>query len=292
MASSNIMEKGAVVITGTSTGIGRACALSLDKIGLQVFAGVRKKEDGEVLKQESSERLTPIIIDVTDNDSIARASEIVRESIGEGGLAGLVNNAGTAVVMGPLEFIPIDKFMKQVYVNLIGHIAVIQAFLPLLRKHNGRIINIGSIGGIQAVPFNGPYGASKAALENLTDSLRMELRPWDIPVTIVIPGNISTAIWKKARETAVALLKSLPENANDLYSSAIDSLVHHISNKMETSGNPPEAVAKVVIKALLTKKPKTRYIVGWDARMQIIMAKFVFDRVRDRIMLRYLGLAK
>lgn len=291
MASSNIMERGTVVITGTSTGIGRACALSLDKIGFQVFAGVRKKEDGAVLKQESSERLTPIIIDVTDNDSIARAAEIVRESIGEAGLAGLVNNAGSPV-MGPIEFIPIDKFMKQVHVNLIGHVAVIQAFLPLLRKYHGRIINIGSIGGIQPVPFNSPYGASKAAMENLTDSLRMELRPWNIPVTIVIPGNICTEIWKKARETAVGFLGSLPEKTRDLYGSPINSMVHHISSKMENSGNPPEAVARVVIKALLTKKPKTRYIVGWDARLLIIMGKFVSDRIRDRIMLRYLGLAK
>src|SRR5439155_3574156 len=145
-----------IVITGASTGIGRACALRLDRMGFRVFAGVRKTEDGEALKQQASERLTPVVIDVTDVASIARAAEMVAAEVGEAGLAGLVNDAGIAVA-GPLEFIPIEELRKQLEVNVIGQIAVTQVFLPLLRKGHGRIVNMGSISGRLAVPLLGPY---------------------------------------------------------------------------------------------------------------------------------------
>src|SRR5436190_20383212 len=188
---------GSVVITGASTGIGKTCALRLDRLGFQVFAGVRRTEDGETLKRQASQRLTPITIDVTDSGSIAAAASMVATAVGDAGLQGLVNNAGIAVAC-PLEFLPISLLSQQLEVNVTGQIDVTQVFLPLLRAGNGRIVNMGSISGRMAYPLLGPYCASKFALEALTASLRMELRPWHIPVSIIEPGAIATPIWSKA----------------------------------------------------------------------------------------------
>ena len=174
----DLTGRGAVVITGASTGIGRACALDLDGRGFRVFAGVRKDEDGERLRSERPS-IEPLRIDVTDAGEIAAARDRVSEEVGTAGLAGLVNNAGIAVP-GPLEHLPIDEFRRQMEVNLVGQVAVTQAFLPLLRTARGRVVNIGSIGGRVALPMLGPYAASKHAMEGISDSLRRELRPWGI----------------------------------------------------------------------------------------------------------------
>ena len=214
----------AVVITGASSGIGEACALRLDKAGWRVFAGVRKEADAERLKQEGSERLTPVFMDVIDEGSIMKAEETVRNAVGEVGLAGLVNNAGVGI-HGPLEFLLLEDLRRQLEVNTIGQIAVTQAFLPLIRKGRGRIVNIGSIGGKMATPFLGPYSASKFAMEALTDSLRQELRPWDIHVAIVEPGSIATPIWDKGQAGADEMEQKLPEEAMKLYGTAVDAML-------------------------------------------------------------------
>ena len=257
-------------------------------MGFTVFAGVRKQADGDALANESSGRLTPIILDVTDDDSVRRSAEIVASSVGETGLAGLVNNAGI-VVAGPLEFIKKDDLWEQFHVNLVGQITVTQAFLPLLRKGKGRIVNITSIGGRQSVPFIGPYCASKAAMESLSDSLRMELRPFDLPVIIVTPGNISTPIWSKTRKISEQRTQQLPPKVGDLYGANLD-LVMKASAKMEKSGIDPVTVARIVAHALTIGKPKSRYIVGWDARLQIMMSKVLPDKIRDYIVLKFIGL--
>ncbi|MEK7693262.1 MAG: SDR family oxidoreductase, partial [Chloroflexota bacterium] len=184
-----------VVITGASTGIGEACALHLDALGWRVFAGVRKGADGEALQRKASARLIPVRIDVTDQASIASACDAVAQELGARGLDGLVNNAGIAVA-APLEFVPIDDLRRQLEINVIGQIAVTQAFLALIRTARGRIVNIGSVSGKLATPFTGPYSASKFAMEALTDALRIELRPWKIEVSIVEPGSIATPIWE------------------------------------------------------------------------------------------------
>ena len=258
-------------------------------MGFTVFAGVRNQADGDALIKGSSGPLTPIILDVTDDDSIRRSAEFVASSVGEKGLAGLVNNAGI-VVTGPLEFIRKDDLWEQFHVNLMGQVAVTQAFLPLLKKCKGRIVNITSIGGRQSVPFMGPYCASKAAMEVLSDSLRMELRPFDLPVIIVTPGNISTPIWSKTRKISEQRTHELATKVRNLYGASLD-LVLKASAKMEKSGIDPIAVARVVAHALTTGKPKTRYIVGWDARLQIVMSKVLPDWIRDYIVLRFIGLA-
>jgi NAD(P)-dependent dehydrogenase (short-subunit alcohol dehydrogenase family) len=280
--------RGAVVVTGASTGIGEACALRLDRAGFRVFAGVRKEEDGARVKAPASERLSPLIIDVTDAASIASAKDTVSAAVGDAGLAGLVNNAGVGVG-GALEFLPLDDLRRQLEVNVIGQMAVTQAFLPLIRKGRGRIVNMGSIGGKVATPFLGPYNASKFAMEALTDALRQELRPWGIHVVIVEPGNIKTPIWDKAKSSADAVEQSLGEEGRVLYANSITALRQTL-DKQAVAGIPPDEVAKRVEHALTAPRPKTRYLVGNDARMQAVLGRVVPDRTRDGLVARYMGL--
>jgi NAD(P)-dependent dehydrogenase (short-subunit alcohol dehydrogenase family) len=277
---------GTIVVTGASTGIGEACALLLDQRGFQVFAGVRKPADGEALKRTASSRLTPVFVDVTDAASIAAAVEVVAAAAGESRLAGLVNNAGI-VVSAPLEFLPTAELRRQLEVNVIGQIAVTQAFLPLLRKGRGRVVNIGSIGGRSATPLLGAYNASKFAMEGLTDSLRMELRPWGIAVSIVEPGAIATPIWDKSAAAADAILRDMPPQAQDLYGSMI-AAIRTLALSRSKAGVPPAEVASAVAHALTAKRPKTRYLVGRDARIQA-MLQLLPDRLRDGLILGVLS---
>jgi NAD(P)-dependent dehydrogenase (short-subunit alcohol dehydrogenase family) len=278
------------VITGASTGIGEACALHLDQLGWRVFAGVRKDADGEALKRKASARLTPVRIEVTDAASIAAAREFVMRELGDRGLDGLVNNAGVAVA-GPLEFVPINDLRRQLEINVIGQIAVTQAFLAPIRKARGRIVNIGSIGGKLSTPFLGPYSASKFGMEALTDSLRCELRPWGIQVAIVEPGSIATPIWEKSTTDADRMEAQLPPEGHALYGAAIKAL-RAFAEITANKGIPPAEVAKAVTHALTATKPKTRYVVGRDARLQAVIGAVVPDRVRDGMIERQLKLPK
>lgn len=275
-----IATKGAVVVTGASTGIGRTCVLHLDKLGFQVFAGVRKEADGDALKREASTRLTPVFLDITDTASIASAADTVATAVGNSGLVGLVNNAGTAIV-SPLEFLPITELRHQLEVNAIAQIAVTQAFLPLLRQSKGRIVNIGSIIGKMAMPFLGSNSASKFAMEAFTDVLRMELRPWGISVSIIEPTYVATPIWEKAVENET--LRDFPQQAYELYGSALTAACKS-ALRSGKAGIPAEAVAKAVVHALTAKRPKTRYLVGRDARLAAVVSKFLPDRMRDWIL--------
>ncbi len=274
---------GGVVITGTSTGIGAACALHLDRLGFRVFAGVRKEADGERLKDRASERLTPIPLDVTNSATIASAAGTVAKALDDRGLAGLVNNAGIAIA-GPLEFLPVDELRKQLEVNVLGQIAVTQAFLELLRQGGGRVINIGSISGRSALPFLGPYAASKFAMEALTDSLRLELRPWNIWVAIVEPGTIATPIWQKSIAAADQATRNLPERARQLYGPAIAAMRRITAAR---TGVPAQLVADAVAHALTARRPRTRYVVGRDARLRRIV-ELLPDRMRDSLIARRL----
>ena len=290
MPESVIKERGAVVVTGASSGIGEACALRLDRRGFQVFAGVRKEKDGKSLKAKASDRLTPIMLDVTDDASIEKAAGSVSEAVGDAGLRGLVNNAGIAVP-GPLEFLPLEEMRRQLEVNVIGQIAVTQAFLPLIRAGHGRIVNIGSVGGKIAAPLTGPYHASKFAMEALTDSLRQELRPWGIHVAIIEPGAIDTPLWGKGQAAGDELEARLPQRARELYEDAI-AAVRKTAEKSARDGIPPEEVAKAVTHALLSKNPRTRYVVGRDARIGTTIARFVPDRMKDWLIAQQMGLPR
>jgi NAD(P)-dependent dehydrogenase (short-subunit alcohol dehydrogenase family) len=269
--------RGAVVVTGASSGIGEACARRLAGLGFQVFAGVRKQADGERLQRDVP-GVTPLVIDVTDAGSIADAAASVEAQTG-GRLAGLVNNAGIAVP-APIEHQPIEDFRRQIEINLIGQVAVTQAFLPQLRAARGRIVNMSSIGGKVAVPLLGAYAASKFGLEGFSDTLRRELRPWGIRVAVIEPGTIATPIWDKGIASGDELEANLPEQAKRDYGPLI-ATVRTASEQGAKTGLPPDAVAEDVAHALTARKPKTRYLVGREAKSRALLARIVGDRVID-----------
>lgn len=247
--------------------------------GWRVFAGVRRTADGDRLRNASAQRVEPIPLDVTDQPSIAHAVRLVAESLGTAGLTGLVNNAGIAIV-GPLEAIPLDQLRKQLEVNVVGQIAVTQAFLPLLRQGRGRIVNMGSIAGRATLPIMGPYCASKYALESLTDALRLELQPWGIHVSIIEPGAIATPIWEKSKQTGVELEAASCADMIARYAETI-ARVRDAVAEAERRAISPDAVAKAVRHALTASRPKTRYLVGTDAKIRAVMQKLLPDRLQD-----------
>jgi NAD(P)-dependent dehydrogenase (short-subunit alcohol dehydrogenase family) len=281
-------DKGAILITGASTGIGRACALHMDKLGHQIFAGVRKESDAQSLKEAASDRLHPVMIDVTKADQISAAAREVEGLLGDAPLMGLVNNAGIGVG-GPLEFIPMDDLRWQFEVNVFGQVAVTQAMLPLIRKGNsGRIVNVGSISGKVTTPFMAPYCASKHALEAISDAMRMELRPWNIWCSLVEPGQIQTPIWDKALQSSTEMRDKLPQEAGELYDAGLSA----IQNAIEAGSKinvPAEKVAVVVEHALLSQRPKTRYVVGTDANTANFLRWFLSDTAFEAILRKLQG---
>ena len=284
MTTEAVARRGAVVVTGASSGIGEACALHLDRLGFQVFATVLPGEDSEPLRKASG-RLTVVDLDVTDAAIIASAASTIAASVGETGLAGLVNNAGISggSASGPLEFLPIAALRQQFEVNVVGQIAVTQAFLPLVRLGHGRIVVMGSLASQLICPFTSPYCASKAALASLTAALRVELQPWNIPVSLVVPGTIATPIWGRAVHQLDKIVGVLPQEAQNLYGRAITA-TREFLEEMSQVGSPPDDVAKVVEHALTVNRPKTRYVVGQDARRnQFFMFIAMHDRLRDRL---------
>ena len=265
-----------VVVTGASSGIGRACAVRLSRAGWWVFAGVRKDEDAASISVEDP-RITPLFIDVTDEASIEAARKSVEQEAGPR-LDGLVNNAGV-VVHGPLEFVTPDELRTQFETNVIGMHATTRAFLPALRASRGRIVNMGSVAGRSpALPLLGPYAASKWAVEAITDALRNEVKRFGIHVAVIEPGNISTPIWDKANEG----FDRFPPEARDLYPDLLTS-GREINSLMDRIGVPPAKVAKVVEHALTSRHPRLRYLVGVDARWRTHLEARIPHRVRDRI---------
>ncbi|NQT37254.1 MAG: SDR family oxidoreductase [Planctomycetes bacterium] len=277
-----------VLVTGASTGIGAACALDLDRRGWHVLAGVRTTEAAERLQGQASAALVPVMLDVTDAESIRAAAEIVAEHAAGAGLAGLVNNAGI-VVSGPLEFLPIDDLRRQFEVNVVGQLAVIQAVLPLLRVGAGRIVNVGSVNGRVAPPYMGPYAMSKHALEAMTDSLRIELRQWEIHVSIIQPASVDTPIWNKATAAADDLTERVPEEADQLYGKDLQAMLQAV-DRFAREAMPVERATRAVRHALSARRPKTRYPVGVQTAIALFFLNHMPDRLRDWFVKRELGL--
>jgi NAD(P)-dependent dehydrogenase (short-subunit alcohol dehydrogenase family) len=278
----------AVVITGASSGIGAACALELDRRGWRVFAGVRTDAAAQRLRQQATGRLTPLMLDVTDPAGIADRARTVAEAVGDAGLWGLVNNAGI-VVAGPLEMLPLEELRRQLEINVIGPVAVTQAMLPLLRASRGRIVNVGSLNGRLAVPFLGPYSASKFALEAISDALRLELRPWGIAVSVVEPGSVKTPIWEKTEAEADRLARQAGPRLDELYGRAIAAF-RAMSHRQADQGMPVRKVVQAVVHALSSRRPKTRYPLGGQTRWAIFAARFLPDRLRDWFVRMAVGL--
>lgn len=260
------------LVTGASSGIGEACALRLARNGWRVLAGVRRAGDAPDGTEE-------VLLDVADGKQIRAVAESLDE------LHGLVNNAGIAIA-SPLEALPLDELRRQLDVNVLGQVAVTQALLPRLRRARGRVVFVGSIAGLSALPFLGAYAASKHALEAIADSLRVELGPWGIEVSVVEPGTISTQIWTTAGRTAAAIRERVPAETLALYRERVEAF----GRAAAAAGRRAEAaekVAEAVEHALTADRPKTRYLVGRDARLRAGIERLP-DRLRDHVYERLL----
>jgi NAD(P)-dependent dehydrogenase (short-subunit alcohol dehydrogenase family) len=254
--------------------------------GFRVYAGVRREEDGLSLIRQAGDGAVPILLDVTDPAHIRDAAARIAEETGERGLQALVNNAGVAIA-GPLEFLPIDELRRQLEINVIGQIAVTQACLPLLRLARasgkgdyraGRVVFMSSVAGRTALPFVGAYTASKFALEAAADSLRVELHPFGITVSLVEPGVIATPIWETSRAVAERNIEKMPPQIEEYYGRVLNAMRSRVAS---TKGLPPEHVAAVVAHALTSRRPRIRYVVGRDARARIFLDAVVPTRLRD-----------
>lgn len=272
-----------VLVTGASTGIGEACARYLAARGWRVFAGVRQPADARRLE---GAHIHPVTLNVTKPQHIQNSIEQITAAVGPTGLQGLVNNAGIAVV-APLEFLPLEELRRQFEVNFFGQVAVTQACLPLLRRGQGRVVNISSISGKVTAPLFGPYSTSKFALEAFSDALRRELAPWDIHVASIEPGAIKTPIWQKGVARADEMLAKLPAQAHEFYGPAMQRTLG-FGRRSDERGIHPDAVAEAVHHALTARRPRTRYAMGLGARVVIFLLRFIPDRWMDWFLVRRL----
>ena len=260
-----------VLLTGASTGIGRATALHLDQLGYTVFAGIRREQDGANLQQSASDRLRPLILDVTKSDHIANALATVQQACGETGLAALVNNAGYNY-NAAFEYTDDEKARQMMEVNFFGLYKMSQAFIPLLRQyaqHTGnqaKLINIGSIGSILGFPWESFYHASKFAVLGLTESLRYELRAQGISAVAVLPGGIKTDFMPKTESSIDKAIAAMPAEGKQLYGSGLNKM-KAMTTTANRFGSEPDKVARRIAHVLKSANPKMQYLVGADARL-------------------------
>ena len=276
------MAHRAVVVTGASTGIGRATVVELVSAGYQVFATVRRDADAESLRQQFPERVTPVIMDLLDEDSVRAAGEVINSA---GPLFGLVNNAGAALP-GPLETIPIEVFRRQIEINLTAQLLVTQVMLPALHRSaeqigDARIIMIGSIGGRLSGPILGGYGAAKHGLVGLSSSLRAELAPFNIKVLLIEPGAIATPIWDRGR-AAGDELQSRDSEINARYADQIEAATK-MAKRLAESGPGPSVPAKIILDALHSKNPPPRQVVRREAKHMAAMVRVLPFRTLYRL---------
>ena len=237
---------------------------------------------------EGGARVVPLLIDVTDGASIRAAAERVRAELRGRGLDGLVNNAGIAVA-GPVEYVAADVLRRQFDVNVFGQVAVIQAFLPLIRQAHGRVVNMGSVGGHIALPFGGVLCATKSAFASLNDALRLELHPFGIDVVLIEPASIRTPAVDKTVGDADAAVAALPPEGAARYGAMLREFMRRAYQR-ENSGSPPDVVGAAVEEALTARHPRARYAVGKGARLLTTMPRLLNDALLDRIRYRLFGL--
>jgi NAD(P)-dependent dehydrogenase (short-subunit alcohol dehydrogenase family) len=270
-----------VLVTGAGRGIGRAVALRMARRGWDVHAGVRRLEDGEALRAAArSASVAPVLLDIADAEQVSALPDALSDR-----LDAVVNNAGIAV-SGPIEALTTAELREQLDVNVVAQVAVTQAVLPLLRAAAGRVVFVGSISGRVAAPFLGAYSASKFALEGLADALRMELRPWDIRVVVIEPGSIDTDLWRRALDTADRTEARMAPEHRELYADQI-AAVREAVVRTQKRTSAPEKVATAVESALTAARPRARYLVGADARVQVALRAALptpaFDAVLRRL---------
>jgi len=279
-----------IFVTGASSGIGRAAALALLGHGFRVFAAVRSEPAAEALRDAAqpgaADRLETVELDVTRADQIRVAVTRLEAAVGDGGLWGLFNNAGISVA-GPLEHVPIDELRRQLEVNVVGQVAVTQAFLPLLRKARGRILTTGSIAGFFSAPALAPYSMSKFAIEAFSDALRRELRPWGIDVCLLEPGAIATDIWGKGMSEFDEMLRNPPRGLIENYGGLVAALSKAAQDSAKAASSV-EVVARDVVHAFSAARPKTRYRMGKDSMSRKLISRLP-DRWIDALVARSLG---
>jgi NAD(P)-dependent dehydrogenase (short-subunit alcohol dehydrogenase family) len=279
-----------VLITGTSTGIGRACVDRMAADGWTVYAGVRKDTDADALKQAVSGDVRPVLLDVTDQKAIDRVRSQIETDVGDRGLDGLVNNAG-ANVGGPFEGLTDEDWRWQFDVNVFGLVNTTRACFDLLRQAKGRIVNIGSIGGRIASPFMGPYSATKHAVEAISEGLRFEVEQFGMTVSCVEPGSIKTAIWEKGQDQIDEMNTRFGAEMLSNYQFQLDAM-YGFADEGPKKGSPPSKVADVVHHALTANRPKPRYLVGTGSVPVGVVSKLP-DPLRKRmLMMRMNQLAK
>jgi NAD(P)-dependent dehydrogenase (short-subunit alcohol dehydrogenase family) len=266
-----------VLVTGAARGIGRSIVEHLASHGWDVIAGVRSQQDAESVTTTDPQRISAVILDVTDAENVAALNASLPER-----LDAIVNNAGI-VVSGPMESVTPDDWRKQLEINVIGQLAVTQAVLPRIRASRGRIVFISSLNGQLSMPLFGAYSASKFALEAAADALRMELRPWHIPVVLVEPAQTDTDMWRTADTMVVETEAALTPEHRALYAKHIAGMKKRIpvSQKMAV---PAEKVSAVVEEALTARRPRARYVVGVVPRLQVALLTNLPTRLRDRVL--------
>lgn len=269
------------LVTGSSTGIGRATTLKLAREGWTVLAGVRKPADGEALVAEGAGDVRPVILDVTDREHLEALPAVIAEHAGEQGLHGLINNAGFALAR-PIEVVDLDALRWQLEVNVVGVVAVTQKALPALRQASGRVVNIGSTGSRATPRFMGPYTASKHALVGINDALRQEVRDFGIEVILLEPGAIATPIWDKGKSEIQEVEQGEDDPMTALYPHALPEM-RRVVHQQAAKGIPPEAVAEVVWTALTSARPRARVPVGWDAVVATFLGRHLPPRWMDAV---------
>jgi NAD(P)-dependent dehydrogenase (short-subunit alcohol dehydrogenase family) len=272
----------AVLVTGASTGIGRAIVERLSQGGTHVFAAVR-----DLSTVDEHPLVTPVRLDVTSAEEAKAAADTVRDGLGDRKLRGIVNNAGIAVG-GPLEFVDLDEVRRQFEVNVFGQVAVTQAFLPILRERgpaDPRIVFTSSIGGRVASPFIAPYAGSKHALNGMAESLRRELMPWGFRVSVLAPATVSTPIWDKATDQVKDAAEGLPPRGVELYGKAIGTMQKVVAGAND-AGIPPSQVADAAHHALFSRRPKAEYLVGREAKAMAAASALIPSRTFDKLVLR------
>jgi NAD(P)-dependent dehydrogenase (short-subunit alcohol dehydrogenase family) len=271
-----------VLVTGAGRGIGKSIAAHLAGRGWDVIAGVRSEQDAAAVTALDPQRISSVILDVTDAGHIARLDPSLPER-----LDAVVNNAGI-VVSGPMETVSPEDWREQLEINVIGQLAVTQAVLPRLRKSRGRVVFISSVNGRLSMSMVGAYCASKFALEAAADALRMELRPWHIGVTIVEPGQTDTDMWRTANDMVERAEAMLTAEHRDLYARHIAGFKKMIplSQKMAV---PAEKVSAIVEAALTARRPRARYVVGAGNKLQVALMTNLPAWARDRVLRRVAG---
>lgn len=265
-----------IVITGAATGIGAAAARELARRGFHVLAGVRRDRDADAIRGPGIE---PLILDITNEDHIRALADRVHADPPGRAVRALVNNAAVGVNV-PVEAFALAQWRHLFEVNLFGHIAVTQTLLPALIRNKGRVVNISSVGGKVAGATYGPYASTKFALEAVSDSLRREVAALGVQVVVIEPGAVRTQMPGRAIATAQELAATMTPEQSQRYA----ALLHAITAQTEhytKSGLPAAAAAMVIAKAVTVRKPRTRYVVGYDAALLTLLARLLPDPILD-----------